>query len=152
MKVANNIDDIEPSITPKTEEEKDSKNSTASIEQNIVYNLMNKSHSRSNSNKRSSDQNSKLSGLSDLRNNSLNEGKAPNTKAKTEKSLSDRTVTEKKHYNMSPLLNIPTNPTIRKDSEDSSKTFNIIDVNRKFSALNSNTPNNQRSKSFTKVP
>lgn len=78
--------------TNNPEEEKGSKNSTASADQNIVYNLiMKKTHSQSHSNKRSSDQADKLSSLSDLRNNSLNEGRSPSHKAKTEKSLSDNT-------------------------------------------------------------
>ena len=61
--------------TPKTDEAKDSKNSTVSIDQNVVLNLMKRSNSNSNSNKRSSDQNSKVSSFSDMRNNSFNDGK-----------------------------------------------------------------------------
>lgn len=140
-----------PEITPKTEEEqKNSKGSTTSLENNVVYNLMKKSHSRSNSNKRSSDNNDRLSNLSDLRNNSLNEGKSPEPKSKTEKSLSNNTC-KNEEQKMSPLLKIPLgNVSVRKDSEHTFKTDDVEDKNRKFSRIATEIKNNHRSKSFTK--
>jgi hypothetical protein len=41
IKAMNDISE-DPDVTPKTEEEKGTKGSTASIEQNVVYNLMKK--------------------------------------------------------------------------------------------------------------
>ena len=70
----NSVNAGEDISTPKTDEAKDSKNSTVSLDQNLVLNLMKKSISNSASNKRSSDQISKVSSFSDMRNNSITEG------------------------------------------------------------------------------
>lgn len=142
----------DPDVTPKTEEEKGTKGSTASIDQNVVYNLMKKSQSNSNSAKRSSDNNDKLSSLSDLRNNSLIEGRSPTEKAKTEKSLSNNSnFTNKMNDNKkNSLLKFPLpSGSIRKDSEDTLKTDKQDEL-RKFSAINAQIQRAQRSKSFSK--
>jgi hypothetical protein len=89
--------------------------------------------------KRSSDNNEKLSSLSDLRNNSLIEGRSPTEKAKTEKSFSD---------NSNLKIPLPSD-AIRKDSEETLKTDKQNEL-RKFSAINAQVQRAQRSKSFSK--
>lgn len=125
----------------KDEEGKNpSKNSTSSNDQNVVLNLMNKSRSQSNtqSNNRSSERHDNLSSLSDLRNNSMNEGRSQ-AHAKTEKSFSDNTANNDHGENMknqySPLIKQPKrSDSQRKDSESTLKTVNNRE-HRKFSEI-----------------
>ena len=74
MQAFNSVKMNEDETIRNIEELKESGNSSASIDQNIVHNLMKRSNSNSNSNNRSSDQISKLSSISDINKNSNLEG------------------------------------------------------------------------------
>ena len=151
LKAMNDVqDDTDPGLN-KTEEEKrsGSKNSTASVEQNVVLSLMKKSNSQSQSAKRSSDQPEKLSSLSDLRGNS--DSRSPNHKAKTEHSFSDNK-SRSGNENTNLLTKLPLHTmSNRKDSEDTHKTDNVRKP-KKLSAAGQFLHTHQRSKSFSKVP
>lgn len=156
LKAMKDIVDNPEHILDKTEEEKKtSKNSTASADQNYVSNIMKKSRSISNnslSQNKSSDRQENLTSLSDMRNNSMNDRKGSNPRAKTEKSVSKRSSNNENNYESgySPLIKkVNDSESHRKDSQNTIKTSNVGEQ-RKFSNMASGIKNPQRSKSFSK--
>jgi len=86
--------------------------------------------------------------LSDLRNNSINEGKF-HLHAKTEKSVSDNTANDD-HKDSISGKNQGKRGSHRVDTDETSKTANILQK-KKFSDLVVDSDKNKRSKSFTKM-
>lgn len=151
LKAMNEVSENPDHSTGKGEEEKNaSKNSTASAEQNVVLNLLKKSRSQSNTHSYNRSSDRQDSSLSDMRNNSMNEGRNHH-RAKTEKSFSDNTANNDQNPTQySPLVKLPgKTENHRKDSENTLKTANVKEE-RKFSEISKQIRRHQRSKSFTK--